>query len=92
MVLTSRGERSGGHFTLSHIQGFVAHDWDLAIATGQDPTLNRELAEAGDAHMVANGERMRATGNLAAGDLAIPDDQDLQSIYLAMGGRTAPLG
>jgi hypothetical protein len=42
--------------------------------------------------MVANGERMRATGNFASGDLAIPDDQDLQSTYLAMGGPAAPLG
>jgi hypothetical protein len=90
MVSTSRGERSGGHFALGHIQEFAVHGWDLAIATGQDPTLDRELAEAGYAHMAANGERMPAPGNFGLGDLAIPDDQDLQSTYLAMCGCTAP--
>ena len=64
----------------------LIHGWDLAVATGQDTTLDPELVVA--AHEILRGEAdmVRASGVFGE-DLAVPTDAGAQTRLLAFVGR-----
>ena len=65
----------------------LIHGWDLATASGQDPTLDDELVEA--CRQVAEPQvgQLRASGAFAGGQ-PVPPDASAQARLLAMLGRT----
>ena len=65
----------------------LIHGWDLATASGQDPTLDDELVEA--CRQVAEPQvgMLRASGAFAEGR-PVPPDASAQARLLAMLGRT----
>lgn len=44
-VHLSYGDVSAGHYLTEMATDMVVHSWDLAVATGQDATLDEDLAE-----------------------------------------------
>jgi uncharacterized protein (TIGR03086 family) len=64
----------------------LVHGWDLATATGQDTTLDPELAAACWAVLEPQVDMFRAAGAFAAPG-AIPDDADPQTRLLLAVGR-----
>jgi uncharacterized protein (TIGR03086 family) len=67
----------------------LIHGWDLAVATGQDATIDADLVEACLAVVEPQAEQLRASGSF--GDqVRIPADADPQTRLLAMLGRRAP--
>jgi uncharacterized protein (TIGR03086 family) len=66
----------------------LVHGWDLAVATGQDATIDADLVEACLAVVEPQAEQLRASGSF--GDhLRTPADADPQTRLLAMLGRRA---
>lgn len=63
------------------------HGWDLAVATGQDATLDADLMEACHQVLQPQLEFFRRAGALA-GQLPVPLDAIAQSRFLAMLGRS----
>jgi uncharacterized protein (TIGR03086 family) len=64
----------------------LIHGWDLAVATGQDTTLDPELVEACLEIVVPQAAMLRATGSFG-GDVEMPDDAGSQTRLLALLGR-----
>ena len=78
-----RGAVYAGHRLID----VVIHGWDLATASGQDPTLDDELVEA--CRQVAEPQvgMLRASGAFAEGR-PVPPEASAQARLLAMLGRT----
>ena len=66
----------------------VVHGWDVAKGTGQDTTLDPELVQASRAAIEPDLEAFRGAGALGA-PLAVADDADPQTRFLAQLGREA---
>ena len=65
----------------------LIHTWDLATATGQDPSLDPELVDACIAMFLPEmPERGRASGLVGAA-VDVPEDASPQSRLLAAMGR-----
>lgn len=62
------------------------HGWDLAVATGQDATLDADLIRACQEVIEPQLEAFRAAGALAS-PLPVPPGADAQARFLAMLGR-----
>ena len=62
------------------------HGWDLAVATGQDTTLDAGLIRACQEIIEPQLEAFRGAGALA-GPLLVPPGADAQARFLAMLGR-----
>jgi len=62
------------------------HGWDLAVATGQDTTLDAGLMRACQEIIEPQLEAFRGAGALA-GPLPVPPGADAQARFLAMLGR-----
>jgi uncharacterized protein (TIGR03086 family) len=69
----------------------LVHGWDLAVATGQDTTLDPDLVDACLELVVPQAAMLRATGSFG-GDVEIPPDADPQTRLLALLGRPARAG
>ena len=65
------------------------HGWDLAVATGQDPTLDPALVEA-CAEVVAPQAGMLRGSGMFGGDVDLPAGADAQTRLLAQLGRRPP--
>ncbi|MFT3854422.1 MAG: TIGR03086 family metal-binding protein [Ilumatobacteraceae bacterium] len=63
------------------------HRWDLARATGQDETLDPQRCADLLAGMTGMEEAMRQSGQYGP-RVAVPDDADVQTKFLAFIGRT----
>lgn len=74
----------GIHFTEA-----LVHGWDLAKATGQDPTLDPELAEAclNTNKMIVN-DSLRGPGQPFGPEVKIGDDAPVADRLVAFLGRT----
>lgn len=64
----------------------LIHGWDLAIATGQDATLDPELVNGCLDVITPQAEMLRGSG-MFGGDLEVPDSADAQTRLLATLGR-----
>jgi uncharacterized protein (TIGR03086 family) len=67
----------------------LIHGWDLAVATGQDTTLDAELVEACLAVVEPQASLLRGSGGYG-GDVDIPPGADAQTRLLALLGRRPP--
>jgi len=45
LLVAGRGEQAAGNYALGQVQEMLVDGWDLAIATGQDATMDAELLE-----------------------------------------------
>jgi uncharacterized protein (TIGR03086 family) len=63
------------------------HRWDLARATGQDETMDREKCAEMLAGMLPMDEVLRQSGQYGP-RVEVPDDADVQTKLLAFIGRT----
>ena len=90
-VVARRGEQPAGDYALGQVQEMLVHGWDLAIATGQDATMDAELLEVSYARALRNRDRLRAGGSTAwgEGEASVGETADLQAQYLGILGRTA---
>jgi hypothetical protein len=63
------------------------HRWDLARATGQDETLDRDKCAVMLEGMLPMDEVLRQSGQYGP-RVDVPDDADVQTRLLAFIGRT----
>jgi len=66
----------------------LVHGWDVAVATGQDPTLEPALVDACWAEVAPQASMLRASG-MFGGDVEVFDDADSQTRLLGVLGRRA---
>ena|SRR5207253_7332772 len=78
------GEIYAGH----RFMDVLIHGWDLAMATGQDPTLPAELVEACYEVLEPQMDLLTASGVFGS-RVQVPPDADRQTQLLAMLGRKA---
>ncbi len=64
------------------------HGWDLAVATGQDRTLDAPLVDACWAVVEPQAELLRGSG-MFGDDISLPSRPDSQTRLLAVLGRSA---
>jgi uncharacterized protein (TIGR03086 family) len=64
----------------------LVHGWDLAVATGQDTTLDPELVDAAYELLQGQADVIRASGMFGE-DLSLPADAGAQTRLLAFIGR-----
>jgi uncharacterized protein (TIGR03086 family) len=64
----------------------LVHGWDLAVATGQDATLDPELAAAAYEVLAPEAEMVRASG-VFGDEVAVGAGADAQTRLLAFTGR-----
>ncbi len=82
---------AGEHTVAAAIDRFVTpdvlvHTWDLARATGQDESLDAEVAANVLAGFVAMGDMLAASGHFGRA-VAVPDDAPLELRLVAASGR-----
>jgi uncharacterized protein (TIGR03086 family) len=65
----------------------LVHGWDLAVATGQDYTLDPELMQACRQIIEPQLEAFRSAGALGP-EVTVPADASAQTRFLALLGRT----
>jgi uncharacterized protein (TIGR03086 family) len=66
----------------------LVHGWDLAVATGQDATLDPALVQACAEVVAPQAEMLRGSG-MFGDDVALPGAADPQTRLLAQLGRRA---
>lgn len=66
----------------------LIHGWDLAVATGQDPSLDPDLVDACWDEVGPQAAMFRASG-MFGDDVAVPAGADIQTRLLATLGRGA---
>ena len=67
----------------------LIHGWDLAVATGQDGTLDPELVETCWTIVRPQEELLRGSGAFGT-EVEVADDADSQTRLLAVLGRRVP--
>jgi uncharacterized protein (TIGR03086 family) len=89
-VVGRRGEQPAGDYALGQVQEMLVHGWDLAIAIGQDSTMDSELLEVSYQRALRNRDRLRTGGSTAwgEGEASMGDAPDLQAQYLSLLGRS----
>ena len=65
----------------------LIHGWDIAKATGRPTELDRELVEF--AYQAYAPRRGSMAGSAFAEEPPVPEGADLQTLLLAIVGRTA---
>jgi uncharacterized protein (TIGR03086 family) len=76
-----------GEATAGTFMDNLVHTWDLAVATGQDPTLDTDLVDACVALFLPDmPERGRAAG-IVGPAVAVPEDASPQDRLLGAMGR-----
>jgi uncharacterized protein (TIGR03086 family) len=76
-----------GEATAGTFMDNLVHTWDLAVATGQDPTLDADLVDACVAMFLPDmPERGRAAG-IVGPAVAVPEDASPQDLLLGAMGR-----
>jgi uncharacterized protein (TIGR03086 family) len=85
-VHLSFGDTSGEEYVRQLLADHLIHRWDLAVATGQDPTLNRAVTEA-VADWFNDREEMYREGGFIGPRVPVPDDADPSFQLLSRFGR-----
>jgi uncharacterized protein (TIGR03086 family) len=78
------GEIYAGHRYID----VLIHGWDLAVATGQDSTLDPVLVETCWEIVRPQQDLLRGSGAFGT-EVEVPDDADSQTRLLAVLGRRA---
>ncbi|HEX2384269.1 MAG TPA: TIGR03086 family metal-binding protein [Acidimicrobiales bacterium] len=79
------GEIYAGHRFID----VLIHGWDLAVATGQDATLDPDLVETCWKIVRPQEDLLRGSGAFGT-EVEVPDDADSQTRLLAVLGRRVP--
>jgi len=87
-VQLSRGMTPASEYCFERMNDLIVHNWDLAKGIGIDVELDSECMEAALDGFRPQEPALRAAGALGP-DVEVPDDADLQTIYLAFFGRRA---
>ncbi len=82
----SYGPVPGSVYCGHRIIDVLIHGWDIAVATGQDPTLDPALVEACWEIVEPQAELLAASGVFAS-RIEVPGDADPQTRLLAALGR-----
>jgi len=82
----SYGPVPGSVYAGHRLIDVLIHGWDLAMATGQDPTLDDDLVEACREVTEPQIDMLRASGAFAEG-VPVAPDASAQARLLAMLGR-----
>jgi uncharacterized protein (TIGR03086 family) len=80
------GEIYAGHRFID----VLIHGWDLAVATGQDSTLDSELVDTCWEIVRPQQDLLRGSGAFGT-EVEVPDDADSQTRLLAVLGRRTPV-
>jgi uncharacterized protein (TIGR03086 family) len=84
----SYGPVPGREYASHRFLDVLVHGWDLAVATGQDTTLDPELVAF--CWAIAEPEAAMITGSGMFGTrISVPDDADAQTRLLGLLGRQA---
>ena len=84
----SYGDISGADYAGDLFTDLLIHGWDIAKATGQDTSLDPDLAAACYARVEPVKDELRASGVFGS-DVPVAPDADLQTKLLALLGRQA---
>jgi len=84
----SYGPVPGAVYSGHRLIDVFIHGWDVAVATGQDTTLDPELVDACWAVVKPQAELLAGSGGFATDVMADPN-ADLQTRLLALLGRSA---
>lgn len=87
-VAVSYGPVPGEIYAGHRLVDVLIHGWDLAVATGQDRTLDPELVDACWEVVRPQQALLQASGMFGS-EVSVPDDADSQTKLLAALGRTA---
>jgi uncharacterized protein (TIGR03086 family) len=88
-VVLSFGEVPIEEYVFQLSADHLVHSWDLAVATGQDLSLDPELVRAVSEWFAEREEMYRAGGVIGP---AVPGGDDPQAQLLGAFGRQAPTG
>jgi uncharacterized protein (TIGR03086 family) len=80
-------EWSVGEATAGTFMDQLVHTWDLAVATGHDPTLDPELVDSCIAMFLPHMPEMGRAGGLIGPAVVVPDDAPPQARLLGALGR-----
>ena len=80
------GPMGAGNFVMFPMADLYIHKWDLAKATGQDATLDSELADMFIQIVAQSAEAGRASGAFGP-EVMVPDGASGQERLLGMSGR-----
>ena len=87
-VQLSRGPTSAEEYCAERMNDLTVHNWDLAAGIGVAVRLDPECMEASLEYVRPFESDWRPRGLLGP-DVAVPEDADLQTRYLAFFGRLA---
>jgi uncharacterized protein (TIGR03086 family) len=85
-VAVSYGPIPGSAYAGDRLLDVLIHGWDLAVATGQDATLDPVLVDACWEAVAPHAEMLRASG-MFGGDVDVPAGANRQTELLALLGR-----
>lgn len=86
----SYGPVPGSVYAGHRFADVLVHGWDLAVATGQDPTLPRDLVRACRTQVDAELEMLRASG-MFGDDLSEPGDDEQAQLLGLLGRRRSTI-
>jgi uncharacterized protein (TIGR03086 family) len=89
-VAVSYGPVSGEVYAGHRFIDVLIHGWDLAVATGQDGTLDPELVETCWEIVRPQQDLLRGSGAFGT-EVDVPADADSQTRLLAVLGRRTPI-
>jgi uncharacterized protein (TIGR03086 family) len=87
-VAVSYGPVPGSVYAGHRFIDVLIHGWDLAVATGQDRTLDPVLVEACWDVVRPQADLLKGSGAFGT-EVPVPDDADSQTRLLALLGRRA---
>jgi len=88
-ALGFRGPQPGSAYAYGQFNDILIHTWDLAKATGQNTTLDKQLVEADYEIAAPQGERWASPAFGGADKPSIGASADTQAKLLALMGRKA---
>lgn len=94
-ALSQKVQTPWGHLVVDRFVGIVTvdpliHTFDLAVATGQEVVIDRDLAEAGFKQLQQAGDMIR--GERFGPEIELDGDESVVDKLIAMAGRDPLMG
>ena len=94
-ALSQKVQTPWGHLVVDRFVGIVTvdpliHTFDLAVATGQEVVIDRDLAEAGYTQLQQAGDMIR--GERFGPEIELDGDESIVDKLIAMAGRDPLMG